>query len=249
MKEYNITVRTDGIEMLGAMLSLHDEVRLRHAQHAVTKHSRFLHAAHPDMPVQCALLLLRWCPYLARVLLPRVGHDAFAHFDAQIQNAVAAKADLPNPFTKPSARTLITTPLRHGGLGFIPHTRTSSMAYWSATAATIHTMNAHGDDPNMLFTDSPSLHHIRHAHDTITAFGVNPHDPKIRNVFPDNMDECWSLYSDTLPRKLQHTLTNVAHEHMRTALRLDVGQVDEELQESEPVQVEVELLGGVGRDL
>jgi len=145
MRTLGVNVRYDCVKMLGSTIGLGVH-RVQHTLTAVAKHRPFFDAImHNDMPVQTAMLLLRVSgvarlTYLTRITPPSIIRAAAEQFDAMVLFAAVKKSRLPDPRRRPQVYTLLTTPLRIGGLGYRPHTLSSPAAYWASIAGAATTM-------------------------------------------------------------------------------------------------------------
>jgi hypothetical protein len=128
------------------------------SQHCLTtadKHTAFFDAlTHPEMPVQMAFLLLRYCgvpkmSYLARTVQPPVLQATAAKFDAAVRDcfhsimhtraaALAGTATL----TAQQLEAQLALPLRDGGMGLRAVSVYSPSAYFAALAGSLPDLTA-----------------------------------------------------------------------------------------------------------
>ncbi len=133
---------TDRMETLGVMLGP-DEAVLQHADAALTSHD-LLFRRLPLLPRQMALQVLRKCvlprfSYLARTTFPPLLTPSASVFDQRVYECflrIAGLTDLaswlPSGAAENDVRMHIELPLRLGGIGLRPVTRTSPSAFFAS---------------------------------------------------------------------------------------------------------------------
>jgi hypothetical protein len=88
----------------------------------VSSHKRYFDLIlHPDLPVQIAMLLLRFSAvpmmgYLSRVVTPRLLRPHATAFDTMVVDTCTQKLTLPSPLPN-AAQFTLNLPIRLGGFG------------------------------------------------------------------------------------------------------------------------------------
>jgi len=233
MHEHGVLMAYDAVNMLGSTIGL-GMSRAAHCLAVVEQHHHFLSAlAHPDMPTQVAVLLLRLSgvprlTYLTRVTPPIIIRSAAERFDELLLVAAAAKTSLPHPGSDPNTNLILTLPLRHDGMGIRPHTRSSPCAYWASMAAAAHAIrDTHTIDAiSNRLRGTDTLFHLTDSHAVLIAAGVDPADKRNRQSFPATINDFWSLYAAEAEVKhhLQGHLSTIADDTylLRTPILLPI---------------------------
>ena len=186
MHAAGVSVRHDTVAMLGTTAGLPDKRGAHCLAAAACSASLLAAVAHPLMPSQIAVLLLRYCAvprmsYLTRVTPPSIIMPALEQFDAAIQQAAAAKLHLPASV----ATDIITRPIRFGGLGIRPHTRIAPAAYYAGTAAALLATTATLPLPDHA-ADTPTADFMARTHMQLLVAGVDPASALLHHSFPDD---------------------------------------------------------------
>jgi ribonuclease HI len=219
LREHNVPISHDTVEMLGSTIGLGMK-RAAHCLAVVEQQRSFFAAiAHPDMPAQIAILLLRLSgvprlTYLTRVTPPIVIREAAERFDELVVTTAAAKVGLPDPRCDSNTHLILTLPLRLDGIGLRPHTRSSPCAYWASMAACARSiLDSRSVEvaQNQLRT-TDTFFHLSDTHTILCAAGVDPSDKTHRHALPATLDDFWSLYAgeaDVKPHLQGHLTTAV----------------------------------------
>ena len=113
------------MESLGVMFGTNSAVH-DHCMKSLTRHAEFLASlTHKEMPVQIALLLLRFCAvprfsYLARTTPPTLFVDAAIQFDSMIWNCFARLIRSTSDSISEDVKKQAQLPLSRGGMGLRP---------------------------------------------------------------------------------------------------------------------------------
>ena len=144
LAEHDIEVRTDWVEVVGAVVG-RDEDAIRAGVQATLAADAgtaafFERVQLDDLNVQSAMLILRQCVvpkmgYALRCLPPSCVAEQATAFDGLVIGAAQSKLRLHNDEARrqPTAR-LLRAPLRHGGFGLTPALQTSPAAYLGSMA-------------------------------------------------------------------------------------------------------------------
>lgn len=176
-----IPIHHHSIPLLGSSVGL-GMSRADHCIAAAKEHHHLFNAiSHADMPVQCALLLLRLSgvprfSYLTRVTPPAIIRQACEIFDALIMRSVTDKTNLPDPATNLVVRRAVTLPFRSSGMGFLPHTRSSPAAWYSSMTASARHVAAGRTDSEMrdCLAHTDTAAHLADTHAVLVGSGVDP---------------------------------------------------------------------------
>ena len=224
LTELGIAMRFDCIDMLGGTVGL-GMSRAPHTHAVVASHDRFFAGlAHEDMPTQLAQLLMRnsgvpLFTYLTRITPPAVILDAARAFDERLFTAVAAKLGLPPASLDNNTQLIITTPLRYGGLGFRPHTSTSTCAYYASIANAMFHIRGPLDPDELLplYAATDTAHHVRDCHGMLLACGLDPNSKQHKWALPAVADDTWRFFSQErrpIMPHLQQRLSTAMRDHM-----------------------------------
>ena len=139
-----LTFERGSMEVLGAWIGVMDAQVEAAVLKAATDHKDLFNAlAHPKMPRQLALLLLRVCGqprmnYLSRVTPPRVGRAGMQRFDGLVLACVQQRMSLPAFDSTSKAYHILSMPIRAGGCGLRSYALIMHAAYLSSAASAAH---------------------------------------------------------------------------------------------------------------
>jgi len=135
------------IEALGVIFGSDEQV-LSHAAKSVESHAQFFHClTHPNMPVQTAFSILRYCgiprlSFLSRTIPPPLFLPSAARFDDMVRGCfdsmmqidARSRSLLAPTVTAEQLELRISMPIGRGGMGMRPFTRIAHAAYFSSLA-------------------------------------------------------------------------------------------------------------------
>jgi len=135
------------LESLGVMLGSDGDIRAHCAKQVAELEQRFRLLRHPAMPVQAAFLLLRSCAlpslsFLTRTTPPELLRDSAQRFDKLVRDTFlhimqldVVRIDKSQVATADELRTMLSLPLKLGGMGLRPAERVAPSAYFASAAA------------------------------------------------------------------------------------------------------------------
>ena len=221
--------------VLGGIVGL-PELILEWTLTEVKSHSRLFDAiAHPSIPSQTALLILRLSAlprvdYLTRVLPPSVIEPALMLFDTMVCHSVIRKLHLPSPLSD-EAHSILRLPIRLGGCGIRSLHSVASAAYFGAVAIAApfiigtvarfvqgQPLSEDSTSPSSASVIEPALvalrslpvsRHIADCVDTLILQGVST-DSKL---LPASRLDFWTLYGTGSKRGIQKRLMQLIYAH------------------------------------
>jgi hypothetical protein len=202
-----IRLAKGSVKYLGIHLGYDEDQIKNHIRQVVENAQPLFDAlAHPAMPKQIALLLLRLCGvpkvnYLSRTLPPRLLAQGAQTFDERvletanhILNISPTHNDIPL-----DTKAQINMPLRFAGLGLRPATRSSKVAYWSSVAQAAPLLLHYFDNIAL----QPLVDTLDMIRLSLKDNGMTPDNP----VFPLDEEAHLDFYA-TLDMKLKKNLQN-----------------------------------------
>ena len=122
-------------------------------------------------------------------------------FDERVLLTVAAKVGLPPPSSGQDITTqqIVTTPLRHGGLGFTPLTVTSPPAYFASLACAAHSIRgstvSEAATVAALLGGTDTEWHMQDTWTVLRKGNIVPSEKQHRFRFPASPSDFFSLYA------------------------------------------------------
>ena len=135
-------VHSDSMESLGVMFGGDSAVHA-HCMKSLARHEEFLASlTHEEMPVQTALLLLRFCAvprfsYLARTTPPALFAEAAARFDSMLWACFTRLIGSTAESIPLEVQQQAQLPLSRGGMGLRPVLPLAATAYFSSLASAL----------------------------------------------------------------------------------------------------------------
>ncbi len=219
-----LAIVTSAHTILGAPVGIDPAATTDILTAIVAEHDTFFALlTHDAMHPRTAHLMLSFCGiprlnFLSRVIAPSVLHAHAQRFDEKVITAAIGFLRLPDIHDNREALSLLSLPLRHGGLAYRSMLTASPMAFIGAAAqASVHL--ARFRDPRLTPASSSTLH----AYATALAAIHRRDIPDAAALLPPDAAALWGHYSprgDGAPcvRYLQRTLTHLVHQHLFDAL-------------------------------